>query len=154
MSAFDIDLFHFSIFFESVTIAIDSNRYCFEFEQQFELEQLLLLRSAHARRRPWEPPDTLIVVKFQVGGPLFWERFSEWFFSQKWCQIEPQMASTRSQNLFKNELETKSTKHVGNVPNLTPLDLQETRVRMAGLSKTTKTRGADKYKQIQKMASD
>ena len=49
------------------------------------------------------------------------------------------------ENLIKNELETKSTKHVENVLNLTPLDLQETRFRMEGLSKITKTRGADKY---------
>ena len=60
------------------------------------------------------------------------------------------MASKKSQNLMKNEPETKSTKHVENVPNLIPLDLQETRFRMEGLSKITKTRGADKYKQISK----
>ena len=60
------------------------------------------------------------------------------------------MASKRSQNLIKNELETKSTKHVEHVLNLTPLDLQETRFRMEELSKTTKARGADKSKQIQK----
>ena len=64
--------------------------------------------------------------------------------------MEPQMASKRSQNLIKNELETKSTKHVENVLNLTPLDLQETRFRMEGLSKISKTRSADKYKKIQK----
>ena len=67
--------------------------------------------------------------------------------------MEPQMASKRSQNLLKNELETKSTKHVENVINLTPLDLQETRFRIEGLSKTTKIRGADKYKNIQKNVS-
>ena len=77
------------------------------------------------------------------------KRISERFFSQKWCQMEPQMVSTRSQNLRKNELETKSTKHVENVLNLIPLDLQETRFRVEGLSKTTKTRGADKSKKIQ-----
>ena len=59
------------------------------------------------------------------------------------------MASKTSQNLIKIELETKSTKHVENVLNLTPLDLQETRFRMEGLSKITKTRGADKSKTIQ-----
>ena len=63
------------------------------------------------------------------------------------------MASKRSQNLIKNELETKSTKHVENVLNLTPLDLQETRFRMETLPKTTKIRSADKYKQYQKMVS-
>ena len=64
--------------------------------------------------------------------------------------MEPQMASKRSRNLIKNKLETKSTKHVENVLNLTPLDLQETRFRMEGLSTITKTRGADKSKTIQK----
>ena len=63
------------------------------------------------------------------------------------------MASKTSQNLIKIELETKSTKHVENVLNLTPLDLQETRFRMERLSKITKTRGADKSKTIQKMVS-
>ena len=60
------------------------------------------------------------------------------------------MASKKLQNLMKNKLETKSTKHVGNVLNLRPSDLQETRFRMEGLSKITKTRGADKYKKISK----
>ena len=60
------------------------------------------------------------------------------------------MASKRSQKLIKNELETKSTKHVENVLNLIPLDLQETRFRMERLSKITKIRGADKSKTIQK----
>ena len=60
------------------------------------------------------------------------------------------MASKMSRNLIKNELETKSTKNAENVLNLIPLDLQETRFRMERLSKITKTRGADKYKQISK----
>ena len=64
--------------------------------------------------------------------------------------MEPKMASKMSQNLIKNELETKSTKNAENVLNLLPLDLQETRFRMEGLSKITKTRGADKYNKIQK----
>ena len=91
-----------------------------------------------------------IRTRFQLGGPLFLKRFSEGFFSQKWCQMEPKMASKRSRNLTKNELETKSTKNAENVLNLLPLDLQETRFRMEGLSKITKTRGADKYKKISK----
>ena len=62
--------------------------------------------------------------------------------------MEPQMASKNLQNLITNELETKSTKHVENVPHLIPLDLQETRFRMERLSKLTQTSGADKYKQI------
>ena len=64
--------------------------------------------------------------------------------------MEPKIASKRSRNLIKNELETKSTKNAENVLNLIPLDLQETRFRMEGLSKITKTRGADKSKKIQK----
>ena len=68
--------------------------------------------------------------------------------------MEPQMASKRSQNLIKNELETKSTKHVENVLNLIPLDLQETRFRMEKLSKITKTRGADKYQHILKNGAE
>ena len=59
------------------------------------------------------------------------------------------MALKRSQNPIKNELGTKSTKHVENVLNLIPLDLQETRFRMEGLSKISKARGADKSKTIQ-----
>ena len=78
------------------------------------------------------------------------KRFPEAFFSEKLCQMEPQMASKRSQNPIKYELETKSTKHVENVLNLTPSDLQETRFRMEWLSKITKTRGADNYKNISK----
>ena len=62
--------------------------------------------------------------------------------------MEPQMASKNSQNLIKNKLGTKSTKHVENVANLIPLDLQETRFRMEALSKITKIRGVDKYKQL------
>ena len=66
--------------------------------------------------------------------------------------MEPQMASKRTQNLVKHELETKSTKHVENVLNLTPLDLQETRFRMEGFPKNTKTRGANKSnKNIKKL---
>ena len=82
------------------------------------------------------------------------KRFSEWFFSQKLCQMEPQMTSKMSQNLLKNELETKSTKHVENVLNLIPLDLQETRFRMERLTKITKIRGVDKYKQLLKNGAE
>ena len=56
------------------------------------------------------------------------------------------MASKNSQNPIKNELETKSTEQVENVLNVTPLHLQETRFRVEGLSKISKTRSADKYK--------
>ena len=64
--------------------------------------------------------------------------------------MESKMASKRSRNLIKNELETKSTKNAENVLNLIPSDLQETRFRLERLSKITKTRGEDKYKQISK----
>ena len=67
--------------------------------------------------------------------------------------MDPKMASKTSQNLIKIELETKATKHVKNVLNLIPLDLQETRFRMERLTKTTKIRRADKYKNIQKVVS-
>ena len=67
--------------------------------------------------------------------------------------MEPQMASKNSQNLIKNELGTKSTKHVENVLNLIPLDLQETRFRMERLSKITKIRGAYQHKKYKKMMS-
>ena len=60
------------------------------------------------------------------------------------------MASKKLQNLIKNELETKSTKHVENVPNLVPLDLQETHFGIEELSKITKTRSAYKYEKISK----
>ena len=81
------------------------------------------------------------------------KRFSEGFFSEKWCQMELQMASKTSQNLIKIELETKATKHVKNVLNLIPLDLQETRFRMEGLSTITKIRGAYQHKKYKKMMS-
>ena len=67
--------------------------------------------------------------------------------------MESRMASQMYQHLIKNELETKSTKHVENVLNLIPLDLQETRFRMEWLSKTTKIRGADKSKKEQQNVS-
>ena len=59
-------------------------------------------------------------------------------------------ASKRSQNLIKNELETKFTKHVENVLNLISRTLKEKRFRIAVLPKIIKTRGADKYKTILK----
>ena len=68
--------------------------------------------------------------------------------------MEPKIASKISRNLIKNELETKSTQNVENVLNLIPLDLQETRFRMEGLSKPTKIRGADNYKTFQKIMSN
>ena len=51
---------------------------------------------------------------------------------------------------MKNELETKSRKHVENVLNLPPLDLQGTRFRIEELPKITEARGADKYQKISK----
>ena len=66
-----------------------------EIELEFELELLFLLRSAHARRRLWEPSDMGIGWRFQVGGPLFLKRFSEGLFSEKWCQMDPKMVSKK-----------------------------------------------------------
>ena len=74
------------------------------------------------------------------------KRISEGFFSEKECQMELQIGFKKVTQTDKKELETKSTKHVENVLNLIPLDLQET--RFEGLSKITKTRGADKSKTI------
>ena len=65
--------------------------------------------------------------------------------------MDLQIASKKIQNLMKNEPETKSTKHVENVLNLIPLDLQETRFRMEWLPKIAKTRGADKCQKYQNM---
>jgi hypothetical protein len=93
------------------------------------------------------------MVEFSSGGALFFEAIFGMLFSQKWCQMEPQMASKISQNLIKNELETRSTKHVENVLNLTPLDLQETRFRMEWLSKITKPEVPTNPKQYKKMVS-
>ena len=79
------------------------------------------------------------------------KRFSDCFlFFKNGAKQSLKMASKMSHNLIKNELETKSTKHVENVPNLIPLDLQETRFRMEWFPKITKTRCADKEKIISK----
>ena len=80
------------------------------------------------------------------------KRFPEGLFSEKWYQMESQIASKRAQHLTKNELETKSTKHIENVLNLILSDLRETRFRMEELP-NTKTRGADKYKTYKKKNS-
>jgi len=62
--------------------------------------------------------------------------------------MEPQMASRIKENLKKNRLGTKPTKHVENALILEPSDLQKTCFRMEGLQKITKTRGADRYENI------
>ena len=64
--------------------------------------------------------------------------------------MEPQMASEIQENLKKNKLGTKPTKHLENVLILKLSDLQKTCVGMEWLPKITKTRGADKYENIQK----
>ena len=112
------------------------------------------LRSAHARRAVREPGAMVIVSRLRQGGTFFLERFSERFFSQSWCQMEAQMASKIKENRQKNRLGTKPTKHVENVLILKPSDMQETRFRMEGLSKITKTRGADKCKNISKNGTE
>ena len=62
------------------------------------------------------------------------------------------MASKIKENLKKNKLGTKPTKHIEDVLILEPLDfLQKTCFRMEELQKiTTKTRGMDKYEHIPK----
>ena len=64
--------------------------------------------------------------------------------------MDPRMASKIKENLEKNRLGTKPTKHIENVLILEPSDLQKTCFRMEGLQKITKTRGADKYENIPK----
>jgi len=85
------------------------------------------------------------VGQFQGGGPPFLKRFPEHFFSKMLPNGTPDGLKKVAKSK-KNELETKSTKHVENVLNLTPLDLQETRFQMEWLSKITKTRGAYQHK--------
>ena len=60
------------------------------------------------------------------------------------------MASKTSHNLIKNELETKSTKHVENVPSLIHWTCKKHVFEWNGCQKITKIRGADKSKTIQK----
>ena len=60
------------------------------------------------------------------------------------------MASKIKENVKKNKLGTKSTKHLENVLILKLSDFQETRFRMEGLPKITKTRGAHQHKKISK----
>ena len=67
--------------------------------------------------------------------------------------MEPQVASIMYQNLVKMTIATKPTKHIENVLNLIPSVLQETRFRMESLPKITKTRGADKNNNYQKVVS-
>ena len=62
--------------------------------------------------------------------------------------MEPPIASKIKENLEKNNLGTKPAKHLENVLISKLSDLQGTRFRMEGLSKITKTGGADKYKKI------
>ena len=64
--------------------------------------------------------------------------------------MDPRMASKIKENLEKNRLGTKPTKHIENVLILEPSDLQKSCFRMEGLQKITKTRGADKYENIPK----
>ena len=48
------------------------------------------LSYAHARRRPCGATALTLATRFQVGGPLFLKRFSEWFFRKndaKWSPI-------------------------------------------------------------------
>ena len=84
---------------------------------------------------------------FQVGGSRFLKGFSEGFFSEKMSKMKPKITSKISQNLIKNELETKSTKHVGNVQHFIPLDLQETRFEWKDFKRSLKAEVRTSLKQ-------
>ena len=60
-----------------------------EFEQHFELELLFLVRKVRTRGGVSGSHRT---GRFPVEGLLLWKRFSERFVSEKWCQLELQMA--------------------------------------------------------------
>ena len=92
--------FPFFLFFDCNQL---KQQFGHEFEQQFELElnpnknssssYCFCSRSAHARRRLWEPSDTMIIPKFQVGGPPFLKQFRNGFFLKngaKWSFKWPQ----------------------------------------------------------------
>ena len=118
-----------------------------EIEQEFELELLFLFE-----KRAREAASLGAIGhrdSLRWGGGAFFKAIFGFVFKNGAAR-SLKMAPEMSHKLIKNELETKSTKHVENVPNLIPLDLQETRFRMEKLTKITKTRGADKYKQISK----
>ena len=108
------------------------------------------LSYAHARRRPWEPPDTLIVSKFRIAASLFWTDFRSVFFLKNGANWSPRWHQKCNKIWYKTTLETKFLKHAENVPNSMPLDLQETRFRIEWLPKITKTRSADKYEKHMK----
>ena len=92
-------LFPFFHFFDCNQLKQQFGR---EFEQQFELElnsnknsssnYCFCSRSAHARRRLWEPSDTGIGTCFQVGVPFFEAIFGMVFpkNAAKWSLRWPQ----------------------------------------------------------------
>ena len=111
------------------------------------------LRSAHARRLLWEPPDMFIDVHsvlFWCKGSLFSKPFSVHFFSEKWWQMDTNMASKVETILSKMTLKMKSKKHAQNVLKLMPRDLWKTTFRLGLFYKITKTRGANKCKNMSK----
>ena len=99
--SFDIDPFHFFDFFDCNQL---KQEFGHQFEQQFELElnsnknssssYCFCSRSAHARRRLWEPLDIAIVQDFQLlRGASFFEAMSGAFFLRngaKWNLKWPQ----------------------------------------------------------------
>ena len=104
-----------------------------EFEQQiqqFVLKLLFLVAtivsfwtSAHARRPPWEPLDTMIVTRFDVGGSLFLKPFPRPFFLKNDAKWSPKLLPKVKKILSKTTLEMKSKKHAQNVLKLMPWDL-------------------------------
>ena len=96
------------------------------------------LRSAHARRRRWEPPYTTIFPNFDVRASLFFKLRSE-PFTEKSCQMDPPEWHPRSKKIWqKSTLQTQSTKHVKNVLKLMPSDLRTTNFRMERLQRSHK----------------
>ena len=106
------------------------------------------LRSAHARRPPWEPPDMFIGCCFDVWGPFFRSHFRKRFFLKIDAKWSPKLPPKVKKTWSKTTLEMKSKKHPQNVLRLMPRDLWKTSFRMEGLYKITKTRGANNCKNM------
>ena len=87
---------------------------------------------------------------FWCKGSLFSKPFSVHFFSEKWWQMDTNMASKVETILSKMTLKMKSKKHAQNVLKLMPRDLWKTSFRLGFLYKITKTRGANKCKNMSK----
>jgi len=89
-------------------------------------------------------------VLFWCKGSLFSKPFSVHFFSEKWWQMDTNMASKVETILSKMTLKMKSKKHAQNVLKLMPRDLWKTSFRLEFCEKIIKTRGANKCKNMSK----